>query len=100
LPDIVNMTGRFPLPAPVALPGWGNNVTPAGSKLSVDTIGYAIDGVPWLQVMGEFQFSRTPAAEWADNLARMKASGVTVVGSYVFWLHHQEQQGWLVLNVI
>ena len=85
-PSVVNLTGVWPLPPPVPLPGWGNATTPTGRNITVDSVSYRLDGEPWLQVMGEFQFSRTPAAEWADVLARMRASGVTVVGSYVFWL--------------
>lgn len=89
LPAVVNLTGVYPLPAPVPLPGWGNATTPSGHNLTVDSVSYRVDDTPWLQVMGEFQFSRTPAVEWADVLARMRASGVTVVGSYVFWLRER-----------
>lgn len=92
-PAVVNLTGVFPLPSPVPLPGWGNATNPGGHNVTVDSVSYRRDGVPWLQVMGEFQFSRTPETEWADVLARMRASGVTVVGSYVFWLHHEEEFG-------
>ena len=91
--NAINLTGIFPMPSPVPLPGWGNNTTPGGDVITVDSTSYRLNGLPWLQVMGEFQYSRTPLNEWKDVLARMRASGVTVVGSYIFWLHHEEQQG-------
>ena len=34
--------------------------------------------------MGEFHYSRTPAAEWREELLRMKAGGIDIVASYVF----------------
>jgi hypothetical protein len=52
-----------------------------------------LDGKPWLPVMGEFQFSRYPEEEWPDELAKMKAAGVNVVATYVFWLHQEEIEG-------
>jgi len=64
-----------------------------GESIGINSRYLTRDGRPWLPVMGEFQFSRTPEAEWADELAKMKAAGVNVVASYVFWLHHEEVEG-------
>ncbi|MEV0895476.1 beta-galactosidase [Actinoplanes sp. NPDC049802] len=46
------------------------------------------DGVPVIPVSGELHYSRVPRGRWAERLRQMKAGGVTVVASYVFWLHH------------
>lgn len=46
------------------------------------------DGRPWFPVMGEFHYSRYPAADWEEQLLKMKAAGVGVVASYVVWAHH------------
>ncbi|GLX99953.1 beta-galactosidase [Actinoplanes sp. NBRC 101535] len=46
------------------------------------------DGVPVIPVSGEMHYSRVPRARWAERLRQMKAGGVTVVASYLFWLHH------------
>ena len=51
------------------------------------------DGRPWFPVMGEFHFSRSDSATWERELAKMKAGGVTVVATYVFWILHEEIQG-------
>ncbi len=50
-------------------------------------------GVPVIPVSGELHYSRVPRHRWAERLRQMRAGGVTVVASYVFWLHHVEQQG-------
>jgi len=51
------------------------------------------NGRPWFPFMGEIHYSRLPAAEWRDSLLKMKAGGVTVAASYVFWNHHEEIKG-------
>ncbi|MFS8198791.1 beta-galactosidase [Streptomyces sp. CWNU-52B] len=50
-------------------------------------------GRPWFPVSGEFHYSRYPAAQWAEELLKMKAGGVTAVASYVIWIHHEETEG-------
>ncbi|MEU4426867.1 galactose-1-phosphate uridylyltransferase [Actinoplanes sp. NPDC024001] len=51
------------------------------------------DGRPVIPVSGELHFSRVPRHRWAERLRQMKAGGVTVVASYVFWLHHSPRRG-------
>jgi len=51
------------------------------------------DGRPWMPVMGEFHYSRCPANEWADELRRMRAGGIDIVATYVFWSHHEAREG-------
>ncbi len=51
------------------------------------------DGKPWYPIMGEFHFSRYPADEWALELRKMKACGITLVATYIFWLYHEEVKG-------
>jgi beta-galactosidase len=51
------------------------------------------DGVPLVPVSGELHYSRVPRERWAERLRQMKAGGVTVVASYVFWLHHSPSPG-------
>jgi beta-galactosidase GanA len=40
--------------------------------------------------MGEFHFARYPENEWREELLKMKAGGVDIVSTYVFWIHHEE----------
>ncbi len=44
-------------------------------------------------VMGEIHYSRIPADEWAEEVHKMKEGGVTVIATYVFWNHIEEQEG-------
>jgi len=67
-------------------------VGPAG-RLSVNNRCLVRDGRPWLPVMGECHYSRLPESEWADALQRMRAGGVDIVASYVFWSHHEAVPG-------
>ncbi|ELP67484.1 beta-galactosidase [Streptomyces turgidiscabies] len=50
-------------------------------------------GRPWFPVSGEFHYTRYPAAEWEEELLKMKAAGVTVVAGYLIWIHHEETEG-------
>jgi beta-galactosidase len=43
--------------------------------------------------MGEFHYSRYPANEWREELLKMKAGGISIVSTYVFWIHHEEVEG-------
>ncbi|MGA7858024.1 MAG: beta-galactosidase, partial [Terracidiphilus sp.] len=43
--------------------------------------------------MGEFHFSRYPEAYWEEEILKMKASGVRIISTYVFWIHIEEVEG-------
>ena len=43
--------------------------------------------------MGEFHFSRYPEKYWEEEILKMKAGGVQVVSTYIFWIHHEEIEG-------
>ena len=43
--------------------------------------------------MGEFHYARYPASEWEREILKMKAGGVDIVATYVFWIHHEEVEG-------
>jgi hypothetical protein len=66
---------------------------PDGRTIGVTSTSLLRDGKPWLAVMGEFHFSRYPAGEWRDELLKMKAGGISIAATYVFWIHHEELQG-------
>lgn len=50
-------------------------------------------GAPWLPVMGEMHYARCPRREWRRELQKMKACGVDIVSTYVFWRHHEREEG-------
>ena len=51
------------------------------------------DGKPWLPAMGEFHFSRTPASDWREDIRLMKAGGIDIIATYIFWNHHEPEPG-------
>lgn len=71
----------------------GTTRSPDGHVLSVDSQCLRLDGKPWLPVMGEFHYARYPENEWRDELLKMKAGGINIVSTYVFWIHHEEIEG-------
>lgn len=71
----------------------GTSVAPGGARLGVNSRYLTRDGRPWLPVMGEFHFSRYPERYWEEELLKMKAGGVQIVATYVFWIHHEEIEG-------
>lgn len=71
----------------------GTTRDPAGHQLTLDSLSLRRDGQPWLPVMGEFHYTRYPAAEWREELLKMKAGGIDIVATYVFWIHHEEVEG-------
>ncbi len=71
----------------------GSARRPDGRELTVDSHSLRLDGKAWLPVMGEFHYSRYPAEEWREELLKMKAGGIDIVATYVFWIHHEEVEG-------
>lgn len=67
--------------------------SPEGHTLAVNSRYLLLDGKPWLPVMGEMHYARVPASEWETELLKMKAGGVNIVSTYVFWIHHEEAEG-------
>lgn len=51
------------------------------------------DAKPWLPVMGEFHYTRYPETEWKQEVYKMKSMGVDIISTYVFWIHHEEEEG-------
>ncbi len=76
---------------PVNLPMRGTN--PQGSTIAANQRYLTLDGRPWLPVMGEFHFSRYPHNRWEDEILKMKAGGITVIATYIFWIHIEEIEG-------
>lgn len=71
----------------------GTAANPSGSTLTVDRSSLRLDGRAWSPVMGEFHYTRYPESEWREELLRMKAGGIDIVSTYVFWIHHEEVEG-------
>ena len=66
---------------------------PDGGEIGVNSLYLTRDGSPWIPVMGELHFSRVPREQWPAELAKLKAGGVGIVSTYLFWIHHEEVEG-------
>jgi hypothetical protein len=71
----------------------GETRRPDGATLTMDSRSLLLNGKRWAPAMGEFQYSRYPEAEWREELLKMKAGGIDIVSTYVFWIHHEEEEG-------
>jgi len=83
-----SMPALQPVPAQL-----GSGRSPNGSTVAVNNQYLTRDAKPWTPVMGEFHYSRYPQAYWEEEILKMKAGGVQIVSTYVFWIHHEEVEG-------
>ncbi|WP_181164260.1 beta-galactosidase [Microbacterium foliorum] len=78
-------------PVPAAL-DLGDGVDTA-RRLEVTDRYLSRDGRPWIPVMGEYHFVRDRREVWERELRKMRAGGIDVLATYVFWLAHEEVEG-------
>lgn len=62
-------------------------------EVAWDSHSLILDGKRVMPVMGEIHYSRVPASEWPEAIRKMREGGVTLVATYVFWNHIEEEQG-------
>ncbi len=88
-------TVTIPSPRSASADGFkmGQSHCPDGTAIALDSRSLRLDDTPWTPVMGEFHFSRYPEDEWREELLKMKAGGIDIVATYVFWIHHEEVEG-------
>jgi beta-galactosidase len=91
---ILHVDASAPAKAPLEnLLQMGASVSPSGERIGANSQYLTRNGKPWMPVMGEFHYSRTPANEWETELRKMKAAGVDIVATYIMWNHHEQQDG-------
>jgi hypothetical protein len=66
---------------------------PFGANVTWDRHSLMVDGHRVCPVMGEVHYSRIPADEWPAEVRKMKEGGVTLIATYIFWNHVEEQEG-------
>jgi len=66
---------------------------PAGEKIDVNSYYLTIGGKPFIPVLGEFHYSRYPSQYWDESIKKMKAGGINVIATYVFWNIHERSEG-------
>ena len=91
-PPVPLAVRRRSWPAPRRSPRMGNDEdVRAGLSLTDRFLHRA--GQPWIPVSGELHYSRVPRDRWAERLRLMRSGGLTVVSSYVPWIHHVPERG-------
>ena len=64
-----------------------------GKPVTWDSHSLMIDGHRVCPVMGEIHYSRVPQDEWQREVRKMREGGVTIIATYIFWNHIEEQEG-------
>ncbi|MGA7521502.1 MAG: beta-galactosidase [Acidobacteriaceae bacterium] len=64
--------------------------SPSDQTLGLNTMYLTMNDKPWLPVMGEFHYDRVPKSDWEEEILKMKAAGVQIVSTYVFWIVQEE----------
>lgn len=67
--------------------------SPQGRSIEFTNYYPLFNGKPCIPVMGEFHFSRYQSRYWEEELLKMRAGGITIVATYVFWNHIEEEEG-------
>jgi beta-galactosidase len=91
--ETVSIAVKTPPPAQTGYFKLGTTRNPAGQEINLNSRSLLFDGQPVFPVMGEIHYSRVPQAEWREELLKMKAGGIDIVATYVFWIHHEEVRG-------
>ena len=65
----------------------------AGNLYQVDQKSLLLNGKRMIPVMGELHYSRMEPESWREAVLKMRAGGVTILATYVFWNHHEERKG-------
>jgi len=97
--------GLLPAPSPYAIDlsklraldlapktNWGG-VNPAGDRLAANAEYLELNGKPWIMVAGEMHPARYPAAQWEEQILKMKAGGLNTISAYIFPSMHEEDEG-------
>lgn len=66
---------------------------PEGDRISFTNYYIELNGKPFFGLSGELHYSRCPSEYWEDGILKMKAAGLNIISSYIFWNHHEEDEG-------
>jgi beta-galactosidase len=64
-----------------------------GESFSANNYYMSINEKPTIPVTGEFHFTRYPNYFWDEAIKKIKAGGINILATYVFWNLHEEQEG-------
>lgn len=92
-PTVLAINASKPAAPPEPLPFPVGGRAPDGHVLTTNNRYLMLDGSPWLPVMGEFHYARYPESQWEEEILKMKAGGIQIVSTYIFWIYHEEVEG-------
>ncbi|MGC8624962.1 MAG: beta-galactosidase [Phycisphaerae bacterium] len=81
-----------PTPPPPPQIGYGH-ANPKGQVMGLTSRYFTRDGKPWMPLMGEFEYARYPSRFWNRELLKMRAGGVNIVSSYIYWNVQERRKG-------
>jgi hypothetical protein len=64
-----------------------------GETIEVNNFYIERNGKPFIPVVGEFHYSRYPNQYWDEQIKKIKAGGISVIATYVFWNMHEHKEG-------
>ena len=91
--NLISVDASAPIPPPETGYLHMGGTSPTGHTIEVNSRYLVLDGKPWLPVMGEIHYTRIPEDEWEDEILKMKAGGINIISTYIFWIHHEEVEG-------
>ena len=57
-----------------------------------------INGTPTIIIAGEIHYFRLDKTDWQDRIDKLKAAGCNGVSSYIPWICHEFQEGFIDLE--
>ena len=67
--------------------------SPRGEHIGFTNYYAEKNGKPFFGICAEFHFSRCSYLYWEQDIRKIKAAGVNIISSYIFWNHHEEDEG-------
>ncbi len=64
-----------------------------GDVIDVNNLYITKNGKPFIPVMAEIHYARLPRSEWEDRIIKMKANGINVISTNLFWIRHEQIEG-------
>ncbi|MEX2601762.1 MAG: beta-galactosidase [Balneolaceae bacterium] len=66
---------------------------PQGDTISVNNYYLENNHKPFFPIKGELHYSRYPQNYWEESILKMKAGGINIISTYVFWNLHEREEG-------
>ncbi len=70
-----------------------SGTSPEGHTISFTNYAMLRDSRAFFGISGEMHYCRVSPDQWEDAILKMKAGGINIVSTYVFWIVHEEEEG-------